>query len=87
MGDTVQKLQEAGPIIGSQRKERRIGKEKAKTAAFKIGEQEKKEAARLARESGEVRRREAVAGRARGGRSSLIATTQTGLPSNLGAQT
>lgn len=87
MGDTVQKLREAGPIIGEQRKDRRVSKEKAKKAEVKIAEQEQKERKKLQREAGEVKRREAVAGKARGGRQSLIATTQTGLPANLGAQT
>ena len=49
-----------------------------------IAEQKKKEAQRLAEAESEVKRRQAIASRGRSGRGSLIATSQTGLASNLG---
>lgn len=86
-GKFRRQFREFGPILGAQRKERRISAEKSKKAEERIAGQTAKEARRLQVESAEVKKREATAAKSRGGRSSLIATTQTGLATNLGGTT
>ena len=66
----------------------RTGKSAAQRAqkkqAAEIAKQQKIEDQLLAEGESEVKRRQALAKRGKSGRSSLIATSQTGLASNLG---
>ncbi len=66
----------------------RTGKSSAMRAQKKqtalIEKQQKQEAMRLAEADSEVKKRKAFATRGRSGRQSLIATSETGLSSNLG---
>jgi len=55
-----------------------------KKQAAEIAKQQKIEDQLLAEGDSEVKRRQALAKRGKSGRSSLIATSQTGLASNLG---
>mgnify|MGYP003657884999 CR=1 FL=1 len=66
----------------------RTGKSSAERAQKKqakmIAEQQKKQDQLLAEGESEVKRRQAIATKGKAGRKSLIATAETGLPSNLG---
>ena len=82
--DNIRKLREAGPIIGEQRKARRIAAEDAKKQQTKIEQQQRAEKNRLAVAEGEVERRKAIGAVGKRGRRSLIRTSEKGLPTNLG---
>tara|TARA_R110002096_G_scaffold103118_1_gene227357 strand:+ start:623 stop:892 length:270 start_codon:yes stop_codon:yes gene_type:complete len=55
-----------------------------KKQAKMIAEQQKKQDQLLAEGESDVKRRQALATKGKAGRKSLIATAETGLPSNLG---
>ena len=73
------------PLFMSQRKAAAQAEKDQKRQKAKIAAQQKIEEQRVAREGSEVKRRQAMGMSGKGGRASLIATTQSGLPSNLGA--
>ncbi len=87
MGDTVKKVS-TGMGMGLLEDAVGTGKSAAQRAqkkqAAEIAKQQKIEDQLLAEGESEVKRRQALAKRGKSGRSSLIATSQTGLASNLG---